>query len=50
MSIRELLTVFNCGYGMLVFVAPEFQAKMDYELLGRVKYRENGESVIVNCS
>lgn len=50
MSLRELLTVFNCGYGMLVFVAPEFQEKMDYELLGRVKYRESGESVVINCS
>jgi phosphoribosylamine--glycine ligase/phosphoribosylaminoimidazole synthetase len=49
MSLRELLTVFNCGYGMLIFVAPEFQGKIDYKLLGRVKYRENGESVIVNC-
>ena len=49
-SLRELLTVFNCGYGMLVFVAPEFKEQMNYELLGVVKHRRNGESVIVNCN
>ncbi len=42
---RELLTVFNCGYGMLVFVSPEYQDKINHRVLGRVIFRESGEQV-----
>ena len=48
MSSRELLTVFNCGYGMLLFISPEFENKVDLELLGKVKLRENNSPVNIN--
>jgi phosphoribosylformylglycinamidine cyclo-ligase len=47
---RELLTVFNCGYGMLVFVHPQYQDKINLKLLGRVIMKENGESVRINIT
>jgi phosphoribosylformylglycinamidine cyclo-ligase len=46
-STRELLTVFNCGYGMLIFVHPEYQKIIDYKLLGRVVVKEK-EIVNIN--
>ena len=49
-SDRELLTVFNCGYGMLVFVDPIYQSVIDLKLIGRVIVRENGESVRINIT
>jgi phosphoribosylamine--glycine ligase / phosphoribosylformylglycinamidine cyclo-ligase len=49
-SNRELLTVFNCGYGMLVFIDPIYQSVINLKLIGRVIMRENGESVRINIT
>ena len=46
-SNRELLTVFNCGYGMLIFVPPQYQEEMGFKLLGRVVVKET-ETVNIN--
>ena len=45
-----MLSTFNCGYGMLVFVDPIYQSVIDLKLIGRVIVRENGESVRINIT
>ena len=42
---RELLTVFNCGYGMLIFVDESIKISGDYEYLGKVCEGE----IKINC-
>ena len=45
----EMRTVFNCGYGMLLFTDEKIEKMSNWHYLGKVTRRQPNEEQVVFC-